>query len=304
MLDDPSALEALGEDAGLARELLSADPLASDPLAAGPSAAAGLAIKDQIWSGIQSAIGDAAAGSAAGGAASAEAVVAKAGAAASSAANAAGAAVGGGGIIAKVVLGIGVGGLVLGGALFGATVTRGPAEERPAPAPSSAAPAPEVGALDRGPEAPSLPEHAATPDGQTAPSDVPHDPDARAPDVARPGAGRSPAPPSSVVAAAPTQEPRPTSTIGRERQPVEEALRVREASTLIAAGQPGKALSVLAELDKDVPGGMLAQERMVLRIEALAASGQGEQAAKLGEAFLAAHPKSAHADRVRPHTRK
>jgi outer membrane protein assembly factor BamD (BamD/ComL family) len=47
------------------------------------------------------------------------------------------------------------------------------------------------------------------------------------------------------------------------------------------------------------PGGSLAQEATVLRIEALASQGDRQGASALGDRFVAEHPTSPYAARVR-----
>jgi hypothetical protein len=64
----------------------------------------------------------------------------------------------------------------------------------------------------------------------------------------------------------------------------------------------GNARAGLAALDRyqqDYAHGALAPEATVLRIEALLMAGERARAKSLGEAFLKAHPKSPHAQRVR-----
>jgi len=72
--------------------------------------------------------------------------------------------------------------------------------------------------------------------------------------------------------------------------------RAREA---VAAGQPARALAALDDYGRRFPGGTLAQEAVVLRIEALAASGDKAGASRLGQAFLERNPGSPHAARIR-----
>jgi hypothetical protein len=82
---------------------------------------------------------------------------------------------------------------------------------------------------------------------------------------------------------------------------VEEAAGVQQARQSLAQGNPSRALSILSQLDKDIPRGGLGQERAIISIEALAASGQRAEAAQRAKAFLAANPSSPYADRVRRH---
>jgi hypothetical protein len=65
------------------------------------------------------------------------------------------------------------------------------------------------------------------------------------------------------------------------------------------ASDPERALELLAQHRTKFPRGSLAPETSVLRVKALAASGQLEQAQKLGRQFLSAHPASPHAEVVR-----
>jgi TolA-binding protein len=64
-------------------------------------------------------------------------------------------------------------------------------------------------------------------------------------------------------------------------------------------GDARGALAVLDRYQQDYPHGALAPEATVLRIEALQQAGERSRAKVLGEAFLKAHPKSPHAQRVR-----
>ncbi len=82
---------------------------------------------------------------------------------------------------------------------------------------------------------------------------------------------------------------------------VEEAAGVQQARQSLAQGNPSRALSILSQLDKDIPRGGLGQERAIISIEALAASGQRAEASQRAKAFLAANPSSPYADRVRRH---
>jgi outer membrane protein assembly factor BamD (BamD/ComL family) len=63
----------------------------------------------------------------------------------------------------------------------------------------------------------------------------------------------------------------------------------------LRSGQIARARSLLGELETRFGRGMLAQEREVLSIELLAASGERRAAAQRARAFIAKHPKSAHA---------
>jgi hypothetical protein len=72
--------------------------------------------------------------------------------------------------------------------------------------------------------------------------------------------------------------------------------RAREA---LADGAAGRALHTLDEHDRRFPSGALSIEAHVLRIDALAGSGDIATASRLAEEFLAQNPTSAHAARLR-----
>ncbi|NUQ79892.1 MAG: outer membrane protein assembly factor BamD, partial [Polyangiaceae bacterium] len=78
-----------------------------------------------------------------------------------------------------------------------------------------------------------------------------------------------------------------------------EVAALQKAREALAAGRPKKALTELNIYTKRFRGGRLALEAEVLRIEALAQSGERKAAAVLAESFLAAHPSSPYANRVR-----
>jgi TolA-binding protein len=79
----------------------------------------------------------------------------------------------------------------------------------------------------------------------------------------------------------------------------EEGRMLAEAHRLVQAGQPERALSVLRDSQKRYPRSVLSQEREVLTIEALYAGGASGTAKQRALAFLARHPKSPHAERLR-----
>jgi outer membrane protein assembly factor BamD (BamD/ComL family) len=71
------------------------------------------------------------------------------------------------------------------------------------------------------------------------------------------------------------------------------------ARTALAEGDAPRALSSVAEYERQFPDGSLAPEAAVLRIEALAAMGADGDAIAAADRFLAAAPNSPHARRVR-----
>lgn len=73
-----------------------------------------------------------------------------------------------------------------------------------------------------------------------------------------------------------------------------ESQRVAEARGLLRAGRAEAALSVLNGLAKEVPSGVLVQEREALTVQALLASGARERARMLARDFLSRYPNSPH----------
>jgi outer membrane protein assembly factor BamD (BamD/ComL family) len=67
----------------------------------------------------------------------------------------------------------------------------------------------------------------------------------------------------------------------------------------LAAADPEQALRLLDEYDQRFPGGDLAPEALVLRIEALVRGGERARAETLARSFLSNHPRSPHAKRIR-----
>ena len=71
------------------------------------------------------------------------------------------------------------------------------------------------------------------------------------------------------------------------------------ARGLMTTGHAVSALAVLDTYDVTFPHGALSQEAEALRIDALARSGQKDSARARATRFLAAHPESPQAPRVR-----
>lgn len=101
-------------------------------------------------------------------------------------------------------------------------------------------------------------------------------------------------PTSSAKVVAATEEEAPKSSVMRESD------GVKRARSLLASGDAVGALAELSSLDRDVGRGVLGPERHVLSIEAMAASGRGDIAAKQAAAFIDAHPNSPYAKRLKP----
>jgi hypothetical protein len=79
----------------------------------------------------------------------------------------------------------------------------------------------------------------------------------------------------------------------------QEMALMRRANALSQSGRPREALAVLAEHARRFPNGKLAESRTVAQIMALCAAGDAHAAHAEAEKFLAAHPKSPFAARVR-----
>jgi hypothetical protein len=80
------------------------------------------------------------------------------------------------------------------------------------------------------------------------------------------------------------------SAAARAAAPIPEAL---------ASGDASRALRALDDHDRRFAAGALGPEVLVLRIQALVLRGDRAAAARLGNAYLDAHPRSPHANRVR-----
>lgn len=163
------------------------------------------------------------------------------------------------GLAAKVAVGV----VVAGGALWGASaLSGGESASNPAVRPSVVAPPPE-------------PRVAPAPVELVAPSVPPAE--AEAPKSPEPSQARRAA---SVTTLA------------------EEGRLLAKAHQLVQAGQAGEALKVLRSLDARFPRSVLAQEREVLTIEALGATGADAAARSKAQRFLARYPNSPHAARL------
>jgi hypothetical protein len=106
--------------------------------------------------------------------------------------------------------------------------------------------------------------------------------------------------PTAIASAAPTA----TATASSPRMPraltlAEEVLLVDRARAALGRGDTSGALRALDEHDARSSHGALAPEATVLRIEALVAAGERAKAMTTARAFLATHPSSPLAARVR-----
>jgi len=115
-------------------------------------------------------------------------------------------------------------------------------------------------------------------------------PVARPPEAQEPEPERAPAPPIATAAAAASSAPRTLSA---------ETELLLAAQRELSAGQPERALALLAEHDRRHPRGVLAQERAASRVLALCAAGRTAEARAEAEAFVREAPGSPLVPRVR-----
>jgi hypothetical protein len=91
---------------------------------------------------------------------------------------------------------------------------------------------------------------------------------------------------------------RPAPVMVKDRLRHESALLTRARAEL-RGGNPRAAQATLSRMQREFPAGALHQERDVLGIEALAAEGNADAAARGARAFIALHPESPHASTLR-----
>jgi hypothetical protein len=115
-------------------------------------------------------------------------------------------------------------------------------------------------------------------------------------------------PAESRSEAAPEAEPAPKASAARRapRAPSDpnEALKAEigfldGARAALAAGQPGRALAIVDDYGQRFPHGHFEPEAFVVRLDALVRSGDGERAQRLARDYLATHPNTPHAPRIR-----
>ena len=201
------------------------------------------------------------------------------GATAAGSAGAAGAAVRGGASIAKWIA---VGAIAI--ATTGATIAFVRHDSRHLPArPVSTHPASTPDAID----SPPLPIESAS--AMTAPAIS---------DAIRSPASLAPAMPAKKPASPRASQKNDPSAANAASLNAQIAWLDR-ARRAIEAGDPATALHLLDDYRATYPEGTLSQEAELLRIEALLAGGQRAAAESLATRFIAAHPSSPHARRIR-----
>ena len=123
-------------------------------------------------------------------------------------------------------------------------------------------------------------------------------------DVAHPAAPLEPVPESvpSDSAAGPELVQREPAVRRGATAPVadirDEIRLLDQARSAARSGRSAQALRALAKYEQRYPRGQFRQEVQVLRMEALAQTGQAERASALAKRFLAEHPESPHVERV------
>jgi hypothetical protein len=185
-----------------------------------------------------------------------------------------------------------------GGALY--FVSEAPEAQNRPEAPAGGGPAPENPSRDpsnsvvTGSNTDPLKPPGDAPAGETggAPAPIEGDPDVDAPRA------KTSAPSREPPHAEPKTSPDPAASPSGDSL-ADEVTALKRAREALAAGRPSKALIELNIYDKRFRGGRLALEAEVLRIEALAQSGEGKAAAARAASFLKAHPSSPYANRVR-----
>jgi len=104
--------------------------------------------------------------------------------------------------------------------------------------------------------------------------------------------------PTEAEAPSPDATDRPAPVMVKDRLRHESALLTRARAEL-RSGNPHAAQATLSRMQREFPSGALHQERDVLAIEALAAEGNAEAAARGARSFIVAHPESPHASTLR-----
>jgi hypothetical protein len=110
-------------------------------------------------------------------------------------------------------------------------------------------------------------------------------------------------PPAALAPPAPRASPPAAKVAARAELPAEsrlaEEVAVLDGSRRIVTSDPERALRLLDEYEQRFPRGDLAPEALVLRIEALVRAGARSNAESLASSYLASHPRSPHANRIR-----
>jgi hypothetical protein len=127
----------------------------------------------------------------------------------------------------------------------------------------------------------------------------PRAPSVAQPSVAQPSVATTAPPPAPIATPAETVEPTAADDSAATPALADEISRLDTVRKLLAANRAKPALAALRNYDREHPSGALRQEATLLRIEALHRAGDRERARTLAERFLAEHPDSPHAPRIR-----
>jgi hypothetical protein len=144
----------------------------------------------------------------------------------------------------------------------------------------------------------SLPSVSSSPTEPRGHSPIEPDPSAapappRAPAAKEPPDEPSSSAPDPSIEAAPVGKPSSSADLGAQ------VALLDRARAALSSGDATSALGLLDRYDAEYPSGILSQEAVVLRVDALLRMGRREAGKRLGESFLAAHPKSPHGERIR-----
>jgi hypothetical protein len=106
--------------------------------------------------------------------------------------------------------------------------------------------------------------------------------------------------PEPATPAPHAHSPSPRARSGLDQSTLEEEVAsIDRARRAVSAGEPAAAIAMVDAYDAKFPAGSLAQESMVIRIDALLRQGDRGAAERLGSRFIAAHPSSPYVRRIR-----
>jgi hypothetical protein len=186
------------------------------------------------------------------------------------------------GVLLALVVGSAVGGvLVLSSAR---TADAPPRDAPPGAVPTSSLATATMTALAAQPS-PIAPTPTPPPSGEpkvVSPADLP---------AAAPAAAPAALPVATVPAA--------TSGATATRSFAEEIASFDRARAALDAGDSDRAIALVETYERRFPAGTFLQEAEVLRVQALTRKGDSASARRVGQRFLAAHPTSPHAARIR-----
>ena len=134
----------------------------------------------------------------------------------------------------------------------------------------------------------------APPSAATSPAIAP-----AARDVQPPAAPLDTPPADDVIPEAKTAPPPQAAQPAASATLADEVAALQVARTALAGHDPSGAIVALDHYKSRFPSGKLGPEATVLRIDALTQRGDRATASAMGDRFLAAHPHSPYADRVR-----